>query len=182
MINFNGSMLDLKRILLAEEAKKLFELQEKGEGGFLLRTITGDPEFYGQNWGICFLQQCIKNADDIGRALFPEWKDADLVFDDDMLKFWQNMDRRYRKLKPAPGDLVIMHYVKQNKLLNSGQIGIIVGTERNLSVRTLEGGVISQFDDEPIASQKDGIRERLRSSKGTAKMRVLGYLSPWMER
>ena len=180
----NG-MLDKKRAMLLDEARKLKSLNDMmgSNNEYLVRAITAHHEYSKGNWGLSFIQHCVKNVDETGKSLFgKDYKECNLKWTDNMLEFWQGLDKRNKKGRPVPGDLVIMHHVKNNQLVTSGQLGIIVNVNRDLTVNTLEGGIVSHFEQEPITQQRIGIHERLRTSKGTARMRVLGYLSPWIDK
>lgn len=181
-MNFSGSILDLKRKFLVDEACKLKHIDTLlGEDREkLVRGIVRDTN--ESNWDIAFVQYCIKEAEKICDNLGIEHQHSEFNWKDKTLEMWMDMDRRYRKQRASVGDIVIMHYVKHGKLLTSGQVGIITNVNQNLTVNTLEGNVISQFEDIPLYQQNVGIHRKLRSSKGTAKMRVLGYFSPWLDR
>lgn len=184
MINVDGSMLDFKRHLLLDQALYLKEVNDtlKGQNDPLIRGISNREGYQKGNWGISFVQHCVERVDELGKKLKKDWIPSNLQWTDDMVKLWQNTDRRNKKPRPAPGDIVIMHYVKHNQLVASGQLGIIVGINSDLTVRTLEGSITSHFENEPVYLQVPGIHERLRAFKGTARMKVLGYISPWIDR
>lgn len=177
-----GSVLDLKRKLLVDEACKLKKIDGLlGEAReTLARGITEDQD--EPNWDLAFVKFCINEVEKACDNLGIEHKKSEFNWKDKTLDMWMDMDRRYRKQRASVGDIVIMHYVKHGQLLTSGQIGIITEVNQNLTVQTLEGGVVSQFEDVPIHQQHMGIHRKLRTSKGTAKMRVLGYFSPWLDR
>ena len=177
-------ILKFKRRMLVEEAKTLFRLQELGKEGdeYLMRSIIRDEDFVKGNFPIAFVEHCIKKVDLVCEEVVEDYKKCDLKFQDNILEFWQGMDRRCKKKRPEVGDIVVMHYMKHNRLLTSGQFGIIVEVNRDLTFKTIEGNVISQFEDEPINTQTAGIKSRDRLPRGTNKMRVLGYFSPWIDR
>jgi hypothetical protein len=177
-------VLKFKKKMIAEEAKSLLRLQEKGEKGneFLMRSIIKDQDFVEGNFPIAFVQYCIKKVDSVCSEVIKDYKSCELEFQNNMIEFWQRIDRRTRKKKPEIGDLVVMHNMKHNKLLTSGQFGIIVEVNKDSSFKTIEGSIISQFEEEAFTSQYAGVRLRERSPKGSSKMRVLGYFSPWIDR
>lgn len=185
MIQIDKTDLDFKRTLLLEEAHKLKTLSDLMaiNNDPLIRVISGMPGHVQGNWGISFIQTCVNNVDTIGAKLMPDkYIKSEFKWTDDMLSLWQQMDGRCKKGRPVAGDLVVMHYVKHNRLIMSGQLGIITKVNPDLTVHTLEASLISQFENEPLSSQVPGIHDRLRTSKGTARMRVLGYFSPWTDR
>lgn len=181
-MKFTGSVLDLKRQLLVDEACKLKHIDTiLGEDRELLvRGIVSDMN--ESNWDIAFVQHCVREVEKICDRLEIEHIPSEFTWKDKTLEMWMDMDRRYRKQRASVGDIVIMHYVKHGKLLTSGQVGIITNVNQNLTVDTLEGNVVSQFEDIPLYQQNVGIHRKLRTSKGTARMRVLGYFSPWLDR
>jgi hypothetical protein len=184
MIQIQLSNLDFKRSLMLQEAHKLKRLNDQmgSANDALIRALVGMHNEVKGNLGVAFIQECVASVDALGSSLDPNYVPCAMKWTDDMLSMWQGLDGRCKKLRPVPGDLVIMHHVKHNKLIMSGQLGIIMHVNKDLTVDTLEASMISQFEEEAVSSQTVGIHNRLRTPKGTSKMRVLGYFSPWIDR
>lgn len=183
MIQINETILDIKRKMLVMEAESLLDWQKRGDGDeYLLRTIISDPSIQTQNWGIAFIQHCINTVDKKMNLLFPDLRqDSETILTDKVVHTWQKIDRRCRRLRPIVGDIMVMNYIKQGRRIESGQYAIITDIIPGEGIRMLEGGIVSQFDDLPVYSQKNEIRERIRSPKGTSKMKTVGCFSIWRD-
>ncbi len=183
MININKTILDIKREMLMIEAEALLALQKQGDGSeYILRSIIADPSIPTQNWGIAFIQHCVNMVDKKMNALLPELNhNSETILTDKVIRTWQKIDRRCRRLRPVPGDIMVMNYVKQGKSIESGQYALIMDVIPGEGIRMLEGGIVSSFDEMPVYSQKNEIRERIRSPKGTPKMRTIGCFSIWKD-
>lgn len=177
--------LKMKKEILVQEAEKLFEIQTKSQDSdhsYLIRAITNEPNFIKGNLPFCFVQKCIKNTDDIFDLTFngkePHYR-CDIKFTDDVIKMWQNMDRKYKKVRPERGDLVLGHYVKQNSMVTNGFIGIVKSVNQDLVVESFEASVKSIYEEEERQDQFDGLKIRTRAINTKGKCRILGSFTPW---
>jgi hypothetical protein len=178
-------VLKFKRAMLVEEAKSMATLQEGGERGddFLMRSMVRTGGIGKGNFSIAFVEHCIRKVDNVSESFIDDYKRSESIFDDNVIKFWQSLPRASKYRQPHVGDIAIFHHNdRRGKLITSGQFAIITEVNRDLSFKTIEGNVVSQFEDEATTSQYNGIRSRIRHTKGTSKMNVLGYFSPWIER
>jgi hypothetical protein len=92
---------------------------------------------------------------------------------------WQNMDRKYKKLKPERGDIILGHHVKHDSLVTHGFLSIITSVDQNLLMNTIEGCTINPYDEEPKHSQYNGLRRKQRVLNTKGKSRILGVFTPW---
>lgn len=177
--------LKLKKEILVLEAEKYLDIQNKTsfeDHSYLVKALTNEPDFIKGNLPFCFVQRCIKNTDDIF-ALTHADKDqnykCDIKFDVDLVKMWQTMDRKYKKVKPERGDIVIGYYVKNNTMMMNGFVGIVRSVDANLNLEIIEATVVNNYDEEPRSAQFDGIKVRIRGLNTKGKCRILGVFNPW---
>lgn len=177
--------LKMKKEVLIQEAEKLLDLQNKSsdiEHDYLVRAISNEPDLIVGNLPFCFVQKCIRNTDDIfdltHNGKEPHYR-CDIKFTDDVVKMWQNLDRKYKKVRPERGDIIIGHYVKQNSMVTNGFVGIARSVNSDLVIETLEASVKSIYEEEIRQHQFDGIKIRSRAINVKGKCRILGAFTPW---
>jgi hypothetical protein len=176
--------LKLKKEVLVREAEKLLEIQNNsGEDSheYLVRSIVNNPNFVKGNLPFCFVQQCIKNTDDIYDLIVNDEKHkrCDINFDPNVITMWQKMNKKYKKIKPERGDIVLGHWNKQGGLITNGFVGIVIGVDSNLNIDIIEATVVNNYENESKSYQYDGIKRRIRPLAGKGKCRILGVFTPW---
>jgi hypothetical protein len=176
--------LKIKKELFVREAEKLLDIQNKaGEinHDYLVKSIVNEPELMKGNLPFCFVQKCIKNTDDIYDLLIQDEKHhrCDIVFNSDVITMWNKLSKRYKKIKPERGDIIIGHYNKQGGIITNGFVGIVVGVDSALNIDIIEATVINNYEEESKALQFNGIKRRVRPLAGKKKCRILGVFTPW---
>jgi hypothetical protein len=176
--------LKIKKELFVREAEKLLEIQEKaGETNhdYLVKSIVNEPNFIKGNLPFCFVQKCIKNTDDIYDLLVQDEKHrrCDIEFNPDVIAMWNKLSKRYKKVKPERGDIIIGHHNKQGGIVTNGFVGIVVGVDSGLNIDIIEATVINNYEEESKALQFNGIKRRIRPLSGKGKCRILGVFTPW---
>ena len=117
--------LRVKKELFAREAEKLLAIQEKSgkdDHDYLVKSIVNEPDFVKGNLPFCFVQHCIRNTDLIYDLLdkSEHHSHCKINFQDDVIKMWQKMDKKYKKIKPERGDVIIGHWHKQGGIITNG--------------------------------------------------------------
>jgi hypothetical protein len=123
----------------------------------------------------------VKNTDDIYDLLIQDEKHyrCDIVFNSDVIAMWNKLSKRYKKIKPERGDIIIGHYNKQGGIITNGFVGIVVGVDSSLNIDIIEATVINNYEEESKAFQFNGIKRRIRPLAGKGKCRILGVFTPW---
>lgn len=179
------AFLKLKKEILVREAEKYLDLQNKTmltDHTYMVKALANEPNFIKGNLPFCFVQKCIKNTDDIFELTHPTKEQnykCDIVFDADVIKMWQGMNQKYKKIKPERGDIVIGYYIKNGTMISNGFLGIVKSVDMNLNMEIFEATVVNFYEDEPRAEQFDGIKIRTRGLNTKGKCRILGIFNPW---
>lgn len=177
--------LKLKKEMFIREAEKYLDLQQKSGSDnhtYLVKALVNEPEFVKGNLPFCFVQRCIKNTDNIFEQL-PLYAESNTLcsidFSDDVIKFWQSLNKKFKKNRPERGDVVVGHYNRKDSVVTNGFLGIVKSVDANLNMEIIEATVINNYDEEPRAQQFDGIKFKVRSLTGKGKSRILGIFTPW---
>lgn len=177
--------LKVKKELLIKEAEKYLEIQQNSNAadhGYLVRSLANGPGNINKNISFSFVQKCINSVDDVYDFLMSDVEQHrrfDIKLDTDVIKFWQTLPKKYKKLKPERGDIVVGHYNNKGKIVMDGFLGIIKSVDANLNLEIIEASVINIYDDEPRALQFDGIKTKIRPLAGKGKTHLLGVFTPW---
>jgi hypothetical protein len=141
----------------------------------------------GESWCLCFIQYCVKKAQekfyqdfgiDVKTILYPT---------EHVLTLWNKTDYKYR-LKEMPHSACIIlwqHYV-QGKPTNMGHAGIIESLVNNSLVKTIEGNTSASSNLNQIERNGDGVYYKIRHIDSnsrlltsTKSMKLLGFLMAW---
>lgn len=177
--------LRVKKDLLVREAERLLSIQENVGGNdhsYLVKSIVNEPDFIQGNLSFCFVQHCIRSTDDIYDILMSDkehHKRCDINFNPDVINMWRTIDRKYKKFRPEPGDIVLGHHSKKDVFQTNGFLGIVKSVDASLNMEIIEASVINNYDDEPRHQQFDGIKVRTRSLVGKGRSKILGVFTPW---
>lgn len=177
--------LKKKKEVFLSEAEKLFDIQKKAgevDHSYLVRSIVNTDSLLKGNLPFTFVEKCIKNTDDIYDLLMHDvehHKRCDINLSTDVIKFWQTLNKKYKKNKPAPGDVVVGHYNHQNKIVTNGFLGIVKSVDANLNIEIIEASVINVYDEDSSARQFNGIKLKIRPLADKGKCRILGIFTPW---
>lgn len=176
--------LKKKKEVLVKEAEKLLAIQERAgiiSHDYFVRSLVNEPDFVKGNLPFCFVQRCIKNTDEIYNLLIDSelHHECDINFTPDVIHMWQKLNKKYKKIKPERGDIVIGHYNKQGGIIMNGFVGIIVGVDSGLNLDIIEATVINNYEEDSKAIQFNGIKRRIRPLAGKGKCRILGVFTPW---
>jgi hypothetical protein len=177
--------LKIKKEILIFEAEKLFNIQKKSNAidhTYLLRHIAEGPEKIKGNLPFTFVDKCIKATDDIFDLLKMEkpHERCDIELNSNIVDFWHNLNKKYKRTVPARGDIIVGTYNKQDRLTTNGFMGIIKSVDANLNMEIIEASVVNNYDDEPLHKQFDGIKIKIRALSGKTKSKILGVFSPWV--
>jgi hypothetical protein len=177
--------LKIKKELLVREAEKLLEIQDNagpGDHSYLVRSLACGPDHIKGNLPFTFVQRCIDRTDDIYDLLMSDIEQhtrCSIKLNTNVIEFWQKLDRKYKKLKPERGDIIVGHYNRQDKVVMNGMLGIVKSVDANLNMEIIEASVINIYDDESRAYQFDGIKLKVKALAGKGKCRILGVFTPW---
>lgn len=176
--------LKLKKEVFVQEAEKLFEIQKNAGGidhAYLVRSLANGPDHIRGNLPFTFVERCINYTDDLYDLLkFPEpHARCDIKLNTNIIEFWQKLNKKYKKLRPERGDIIVGHYNRKDKIVMNGFLGIVKSVDANLNMEIIEASVVSIYDDEPEAQRIDGLKIRTRAFAGKGKCRILGVFTPW---
>lgn len=176
--------LKKKKEIFVMEAEKLLAIQEKAgnvDHDYFVKSLVNEADFVKGNLPFCFVQKCIKNTDDIYNILIDSelHSECNINFIPDIVKMWQSINKRYKKIKPERGDIIIGHYTKQGGITMNGFVGIVTGVDSALNVDLIEATVVNNYEEESKALQFNGIKRRTRPLAGKGKCRILGTFTPW---
>lgn len=177
--------LRIKKEILIFEAEKLFNIQNKSNSNdhsYFLRHLADGPEKIKGNLPFTFVDKCIKSTDDIFNLLKMEkpHEQCDIQLDVNVVDFWHNLNKKYKRTVPERGDIIVGSYNRQDRILVNGFLGIIKSVDANLNMEIIEASVINNYDDEPSHKQFDGIKIKTRALSGKTKSKILGVFSPWV--
>ena len=146
---------------LLEEASKWVGLTDIRGVDVFRQAVDGVAE--GEPWCAAFVQYCVSATAIRNKAsisLYP----SELCS-----AIWDNTPKNYRLEDPIPGSIIIWNYPGTIK----GHTGIVLKVLNDgAHIKTIEGNT----------KEKDGVvgvHTKLRDVKGTAGMRVLGFLKPF---
>lgn len=176
--------LKLKKEIFIREAEKIFEIQKNAistDHNYLVRALANGPDHIKGNIAFTFVQKCINHTDDIYDMLKHEEPHArcDIRLNTNVIEFWQKLNKKYKKIKPERGDVIVGHYNRKDRIVMDGFLGIVKSVDANLNMEIIEASVISIYDDEPEAQRFDGLKVRTRGLAGKGKCRILGVFTPW---
>ena len=177
--------LKIKKEILIFEAEKLLEIQNKSSStdhSYFLRHIADGPENIKGNLPFTFVNRCVKATDDIFELLKMEkpHERCDIKLNTNVMQFWQDLNKKYKKTFPQRGDIIVGNYNKGNKIVSEGFVGIIKSVDANLNMEIIEASVVNNYDDEPLSRQFDGLKVKIRPLSGKSKSKILGVFSPWV--
>lgn len=182
-IDFN--LLKNKKELLIKEAEKYINIQNfSGENNhsYLVRAIANGPQGIERNLSFSFINGCIQSVDDICDFLIPDnehHQRCDIKLESNIVRFWQNLPKKYKKIRPERGDVVVGHYVNKGQIVMEGFLGIIKSVDANGNLEIIEASVINNYDEEPRHAQFDGIKVRIRAMSTKGKTKLMGIFTPW---
>lgn len=176
--------LKTKKEILVREAEKLLEIQKNAgdvEHDYLVRSLANGPSHIKGNLPFTFVQRCIDATDDIYDLLRSEepHRRCDIKLNTNVIEFWQGLSKKYKKLKPERGDIIVGHYNRKDKVVMNGFVGIVKSVDANLNMEIIEASVINIYDEDPRPQQFDGIKLKVRALAGKGKCRILGVFTPW---
>ena len=182
-IDFN--LVKNKKELLIKEAEKYIGIQKSsGEKNhtYLVRALANGTYGIEQNVSLSFINKCIKSVDDICDFLIPEnehHKRCEIKLSSNVIRFWQDLNKKYKKTRPEKGDVIVGHYVNRDKVVMEGFLGIVRSVDANGNLEIIEASVINNYDDEPRHAQYDGIKIKTRVIGTKGKSKIIGVFTPW---
>lgn len=184
-MNVDLDWLRIKKEMLVFEAEKLFDIQRQSNATdhtYLLRHIADGPEKIKGNLPFTFVQRCIKATDDIFELLKMEkpHERCEIELNTNVIEFWKNLNKKYKRIVPEKGDIIVGAYNKKDTIIEGGFLGIIKSVDANLDMEIIEASVINNYDDEPVFRQFNGIKLKTRALSGRGKSKILGVFSPWV--
>lgn len=120
-------------------------------------------------WCMCFVQYCLEEVEkklQKNHGVFPS---------EHCLTVWNGTHPSMKHSSPQPGDIVIWQYFKNGKATASGHTGIVLSVNDTKMV-TVEGNTGPGLE---VVREGDGVYKKVRSIKGSAKMKVVGFIRPF---
>lgn len=122
-------------------------------------------------WCMCALQYWLFKTEDAFEV------ESGIFASEHCLTVWNNTDKSRRKAKPSKGDIVIWQYYKNGKATASGHTGVVLEVLKDgLRMTTIEGNT---GPGNNVVREGDGVYKKVRTQKGSATMKVVGFLSPF---
>lgn len=153
---------------LIKEAQRWIGTKEKGgenkgtEVEAFQRASGGTP--VGQPWCAAFMCFCMEAVKGDSKPACYESQHV--------LTFWNHTDARLKHSTPQPGFFIVWNFVGTT----SGHMGVVSDVIDTNYAHTVEGNTSNQS---AVDREGDGVYPRVRSIKGSAKMKVLGFIDPW---
>lgn len=129
----------------------------------------------GQAWCMDFVQFCIEQVAEKFKSPSVLWK-SQLVMD-----VWNKTPAMCRLSQPLAGAIMIWEMFDENgQALPVGHCGIVTDALADQWVKTIEGNTGPGSSDPNQDRNGDGVYQRVRHIVGTNRMRVKGWLLPWV--
>lgn len=156
---------------LVEEATKWIGVTEKGKDNsgpeveMFQRAVDGKAR--GESWCLAFVQYCL------GQVIERRGLEKDLPQTEHCMTFWNKAPDERKGQAPEPGDIVIWNFVGTP----SGHAGIVTGVSKDGKLLdTIEGNT---GPEAAVNREGDGVYKKVRSRKGSSKMKVVGFIKPF---
>jgi len=167
---------DLKRLLLAHEAKRWIGVKEQGGSnkGQLVQIWqrSVDQKDQSEPWCMAFVQSCIMAVDKLCMEVFVDTNFARVFKSEHVLTTWNQTPAQYRFKEPQVGYIAVW---QQNQSIY-GHTGIVVRVHGNGVFETVEGNT---NDGSGITREGDGVYLRNRIVNPAGIMKLVGFLSVW---
>lgn len=176
----NESMADIKHRMLVFETSRWIGIKEVGGDNkgqiveMFQRAVAGKA--VGQAWCLSFIKFCIQMTDDLYNHIFLSSNPrTQLIKTEHCLTLWKNSED-YRVDKPFPGCIMLWQFYKDGVATSSGHAELVKEVQANGRIITIGGNT---SDGTGVNRDGDGVYLRDRDPKGSASMRVLGFLRVW---
>ena len=170
----------MKNRMLLYEAKRWVSFTESGGNnrGQVVEAFQKavDGKAQGEPWCMSFVQYCLKHVDSAMEEVLNKKTGHHVVEKSEhCLTCWFKSPREAQHKILKPGRIVIWRHGSTT----NGHTGIVVQIEDDgQHVWTVEGN--TGDSDSTVQRQGDGVYLKRRSIKGQGKMKVVGYLQPWL--
>lgn len=123
-------------------------------------------------WCMCFVQFCLGEIERQYSVL------SGVYSSEHCITVWNRTHHTYRTFSgPRPGDIAIWQFYKNGKATISGHTGFVLKVSGD-KMTTIEGNTGPGGD---IVREGDGVYQKVRSIKGSATMKVVGFIRPFEE-
>jgi len=123
-------------------------------------------------WCLCFIMYCLKQVAKV-------YGDHALFKTEHVLTMWNRSPIECRMREPMEGAIMIwQYYDNAGKPTARGHAGVVKEVVSKELVTTIEGNTSNT--DKEIVREGDVVAIKTRSVKGSPKMRVVGWLVPWI--
>lgn len=175
----------MKHQWLVHEAQKWVGVHESSEnrGPVVDQFITETGGQLGQPWCVSFVRFCIQRVDkDFKKiyALSVESRTESLLYKThSVMRLWDNTPEEHRWLSPLPGWISMwQHYNSKGIATGLGHCGIVTKSlEEGRWFSTVEGNTAQ--DGVGIEREGDEVFQKVRSSQGGPRFRLMGFVDPW---
>ena len=170
----------LKQRLFVYEAKRWVSFSERGgdNKGQIVEAFQKavDGRAVGEPWCLAFVQFCMKHVDDSMEEVLGKKTATHIVEKSEHCLTCFYKTPKYAHTDVAkPGRVVIWRHGNTTQ----GHAGIIVSVERDGEhMWTVEGN--TSDPDSSVQREGDGVYLKRRNISGQGRMKVLGFLKPWV--
>lgn len=156
---------------LVKEATNWVGLKEKkGSPSSIINVFrrANDGVAEGEPWCAAFVQYCVSSVANRNNL------EISLAASELCYNLWHNTPKRCRLKGPVPGSIIIWNYPGTQR----GHTGIVHSVMPDGLINTIEGNT----GDPREGADKSfrGVFPKIRSSKGSEGMVVLGYINPFL--
>ena len=170
----------LKTRLLIAEAKRWVSFTESGgdNKGQVVEAFQKavDGRAHGEPWCMSFVQYCLKQVDLTMDAILNK-NTAPHVIEktEHCLTSWYKTTKLAHFEDPKPGRIVIWRHGTSTR----GHTGVVIVVDKNSEdIWTVEGN--TGPSDSTVQREGDGVYLKRRNRNGTGRMKVVGFLEPWV--
>lgn len=169
----------MKLRLLVHEAKRWICFTEAGGNnkGQVVEAFQKavDNKAVGEPWCMAFVQYCMKQVDLLVDEVFlKKVGHHGMEKTEHCLTAWHKSPEKLRFRAPKVGRVAVWRMGSST----SGHTGIVVQLEKNEPYMwTIEGNT---GPSSKVEREGDGVYLKRRHVKGTGKMKIVGFLQPWV--
>ena len=170
----------MKQRLLIAEAKRWYGFTERdGDNrGQIVEAFQKavDGKAQGEPWCMSFVQYCARQVDQMmAEVLKRPTSTHVLPATEHCLTCWFKSPVEAQFSEPEPGMIPIWRHGQSS----SGHTGIVVSVEKDSGYMwTVEGN--TGPSDKSVVREGDGVYLKRRSIEGTGRMKIVGFLKPWV--
>lgn len=172
--------LEQKKKLLIFEASRWVGVREIGgdNKGQLVEMFQKevDGKAQGEPWCMAYIQFCIRSAERLIKYVTGENCESLLPKTEHCMTLFNKAPAHLKLSSPEIGCLVIWQFYKDGKPTASGHVGLVTDILADGTLITNEGNT---SDGLGVVREGDGVYVRRRSPKGSASMRIAGFVKVW---